>query len=388
MGPLDDCEVYHISDAFGKRGNQGLTDREAYVAFNLTDRIGSVGVDELAGRFGGVAAAWEAYEGKVSRSGGEIDAAGEFEKARRYGVRILTPADDDYPRMLRDTRGHPLALYVKGDVKALSLPSVAIVGTRRATAYGLDQANRFAHDLAQSGWCIVSGLALGIDCEAHKGALDAGGKTVGVLGSALDRFYPEQNRELARNIVKKGGAVVSEFPFGREADQHTFPQRNHVIAALASGVLAVESPVKSGTLITAEAAANIGRTVMAVPGRVDSPRSAGCLKLIREGATLVRCSADVGEALSELVPKPVARTSVTPSPDRNERRRQPAPAPSFSIEESMVMRELDAEGVSMDRLVQITGLSAAKVRSLCMTLRLKERVRFLPGNRVALPRGA
>ena len=362
-----------------------LTDREAYVAFNLTDSIGSVGVGELADRYGGVAAAWDAYDRKIARHGDEIDWRSEFDKARRYGVAILTPVDDGYPEILRKTRGHPLVLYVKGDIKALSLPSVAIVGTRRATAYGLDQANRFAHDLAQSGWCIVSGLALGIDAEAHKGALAAEGVTVGVLGSALDRFYPEQNREIAHEMVKKGGAVVSEFPFGREPDQQTFPQRNHVVAALSSGVVAIEAPVKSGTLITARMAADIGRTVMALPGRVDAPRSAGCLGLIRNGATLVRCAADVAEALSGLMPPPVEKMGRSKPEDPPHK---VASAPAFTVEESIIMREVDAEGVSMDRLVQLTGFSAAKVSALCMTLRLKERVRFLPGNRVALPRGA
>ena len=366
-----------------------MTDREAYVAFNLTDNIGSAGVDDLVDRFGDVVSAWENFPAKVSRLGGEVDWKGEFAKARRYGVVVLTPADEDYPDILRKTRGHPLVLYVKGDVKALSMPSVAIVGTRRATAYGLDQANRFAHDLARSGWCIVSGLALGIDAEAARGALAAGGVTVGVLGSALDRFFPEENRELAREIVKKGGAVVSEFPFGREPDQHTFPQRNHVVAALSSGVIAVEAPIKSGTLITAEVATNIGRIVMAVPGRVDAPRSAGCLGLIRSGATLVRSAADVNEALSGLVPSAMKREIKTrrANAPQKEADRLPLPANALSIEESMIMRELDAEGVSMDKLVELTGLPPEKVRSLSMTLRLKERVRFLPGNRVALPRG-
>ena len=368
-----------------------MTDRDAYVAFNLTDNMGSVGVDALVERFGDVVAAWENYPKKVSRQGGEVDWKGEFAKARRYGVTVLTPADDDYPATLRNTRGHPLVLYVKGDVKALSRPSVAIVGTRRATAYGLDQANRFAHDLAQSGWCIVSGLALGVDAEAARGALAAGGITVGVLGSALDRFYPEENRELAREIVKKGGAVVSEFPFGRDPDQQTFPQRNHVVAALSSGVVAVEAPVKSGTLITTGIATDIGRVVMAVPGRVDAPRSAGCLKLIRDGATLVRCAADVSEALSQLIQAPAPAKRAQAQRRNSEERKEPpppAPAPAFSLEESMIMRELDAEGVSMDKLVELTGLPPQKVRSLSMTLRLKGRVRFLPGNRVALPRGA
>lgn len=369
-----------------------MTEKEAYVAFNLTDNIGSVGLERLVGRFGDVVSAWENYPRKVSRCGGEIDWKGEFAKAKSFGVTILTAADAAYPDILRRSRGRPLVLYVKGDPAALSKPAVAIVGTRRATAYGLDQANRFGHDLAAAGWSVVSGLALGIDAEAHRGALAAGGTTVGVIGSALDRFYPEENRALAREIVQKGGAVVSEFPFGRDPDAKTFPQRNHVVAALAEGVLAIEAPAKSGTLITTGIAADLGRTVMALPGRVDSPRSAGCLQLIRDGAVLVRGAADVRDALSELFPAspPPPSTDAPPAGVRGEKKAPPPaiPAPAVSLEESMVLREVDVEGIAMDKLVALTGLPAGKVSALCMALRLKEMIRFLPGNRVALPRGA
>jgi len=360
-----------------------VTDREAYVAFNLTDRIGSVGVDGLVERFGDVVSAWERYDGKASRTGGEIDWRGEFEKAGRYGVTILTPADSAYPEILLKTRGHPLVLYVKGDVAALSKPCVALVGTRRATAYGRDQANRFAYGLAEHGWCVVSGLALGIDAEAHRGALEAGGVTVGVLGSALDRFYPEENRDLAREIVQKGGAVVSEFPFGREPDAQTFPQRNHVVAALARGTLAIEAPVRSGTLITTTIAGDLGRTVMALPGRVDSRSSAGCLGLIRDGATLVRCVSDVEEALGDLFGTVAGGTCAESGEEPS---REDGTSAPMTLEESLVMRHVDAAGVAMDRLVDLTGLDAGKVNALAMTLRIKGRVRFLPGNRVALPR--
>ena len=258
-----------------------MTDREAYVAFNLTDNIGSVGVSRLVSVHGSPAAAWEAYPKKTSRSGGPIDWDAEFALARRYGVEMLTIGDKGYPERLRNSPGAPLVLYVKGNVEALSAASVAIVGTRRATTYGKDQAYRFGRDLAAAGWCVLSGLALGIDAESHRGALDAGGTTVGIIGSGLDRFYPEENRALAREIVEKGGAVVSEFPFGRSPDVQTFPQRNHVVAALSSGVLAVECPVKSGTLLTTSFAADLGRPVMALPGRVDS-RSVGALRHRRE----------------------------------------------------------------------------------------------------------
>ncbi len=382
-----------------------MTEREAYVAFNLTDKIGSVKVAELALAAGSVAAAWEAWPNKVARAGGEVDVGAEFALAKKYGVEIVTPADAAYPPRLLEQPSHPLALYVKGDASLLSSPCVAMVGTRRSTPYGLEQAFRISRDLAARGWTVLSGLALGIDAQSHRGALDAGGKTVGVIGSGLDRFYPEENRELAREIVAKGGAVASEFPFGRPPDQQTFPQRNHVVAALARGVVAVEAPHKSGTLITTSLALDMGRVVMAVPGRVDARASGGCNALIRDGARLVRNAADVEEELSELIPK-----TETKSAPRRIRRAAPPPSPQpppaspsappaadgrgrspsapFSIEEAMVMREVNAEGVSMDMLIRRTGLPAEKVNALCMALRLKGRVRFFPGNRVALPKEA
>lgn len=381
-----------------------MTEREAYIAFNLTENIGFAGVSNLVSEYGSVVSAWEAYPKKLARSGERnVDWQAELELAARYGVQILTPVDEEYPKRLLDAPGRPLALYVKGDAKALSKPSVAIVGTRRATPYGKDQAYRFGRDLAAAGWCVLSGLALGIDAESHRGALDAKGVTVGIIGSGLDRFYPEENRDLAREIVRNGGAVVSEFPFGRPPDTQTFPQRNHVVAALSSGVLAIESPVKSGTLITVGFAADLGRPVMALPGRVDSRSSAGCLNLIRDGARMVRCPDDVIEELSELfstarpdeskanagpVPGKAAKggRKTESAPTQSELKLEAPPKPVFSIEEAMVMREVDNEGVSIDRLVELTGLDAAKINSVVMALRLKGRLRFLPGNRVATPR--
>ncbi len=369
-----------------------MTDREAYVAFNLTDKVGSVKVAELVSEFGSVSASWDAWPNKVARAGGDIDVDREFALAKRYGVEIITPADAAYPPRLLEQPSHPLALYVKGDVEVLKTPSVAMVGTRRATPYGLDQAFVISRDLAANGWTIVSGLALGIDAESHRGALAAEGKTVGIIGSGLDRFYPEENRTLAREIVEKGGAVVSEFPFGRSPDTQTFPQRNHVVAAIAHGVVAVEAPLKSGTLITTSFAVDMGRVVMAVPGRVDSRSSQGCLAIIRDGARLVRSARDVEEELSALIPKekkPAAkRRRGTPAakivPEKAPEEKKPVP--KFSVEEAMIMREVDNEGVSMDVLIRRTGLPAEKVNALCMELRLKGRVRFFPGNRVALPR--
>ncbi|MBQ7667110.1 MAG: DNA-processing protein DprA [Kiritimatiellae bacterium] len=362
-----------------------MTEKEAYVAFNLAGGYGSAKVAELAAREGSVAAAWESVRDAVARGGGNVDFAAEMRLAAKYGVAVVTPADGEYPAALLAARSHPLALYVKGSPAALSKPCVAIVGTRRATSYGLSVARNLACDLAADGWAVVSGLALGIDAEAHRGALDANGATVGVLGSALDRFYPEENRALAHEIVAKGGAVVSEFPFGRGPDAQTFPQRNHVVAGLCRGVVAVEAPRKSGTLITASLAADLGRTVMAIPGRIDSNASAGCNALIRDGARLVRDARDVQRELSELsmVCAPAApRAAKVPAPPAPQTPAPPENIP-YTLEESVVMRNVDDAPVSMDVLLRKTGLPPAKLNVACISLRMKGRLDFLPGNRVA-----
>lgn len=364
-----------------------MTAHEAYVAFNLTGRVGSVTLSHLVSRYGDEVTAWEAYGEKITSTGERVDWQREIGKAEASGVHIVTPVDPEYPKSLLRLPSHPLALYVKGAAGALSRPMVAIVGTRRATPYGLDQAFQLARDLARFGWGVVSGLALGIDAEAHRGALAVDGLTVGVLGGALNRFYPTQNIPLAREIIEKGGAVVTEFPFGRSPDKQTFPQRNHIVAALSRGVIAVESPVKSGTLITCNIAAELGIIVMAVPGRVDARASAGCLALIREGATLVRNASDVEETLGSQLrhneavikfsgEKPLEKTQLGEFP-------QPPPG---TPDEERIMAELDKEGLSIDELVRRTGLDAAKVNALAMTLIMKKRVRSLPGNRIALPR--
>ena len=352
-----------------------MTERQAYVAFNLAEGIGSAGVSELVKRAGSVAAAWEAYPRKVSRTGGAIDWEGELALAKRRKVTLLTPADDEYPARLRSVPGRPLALYVKGDVSALSKPMVALVGTRRPSEYGLRMASRLASGLVESGWGIVSGLALGIDAESHRRTLEAGGVTVGVIGSGLDVFYPEENIPLAGEMVKKGGAVVSEFPFGRPPDRETFPIRNHVVAALAHGVVAVEAPSRSGTLITMSIAADLGRTAMAVPGRADSRHSAGCLQLIRDGATLVRNVDDILEAMGDLFPNAGKKAGRAEGRDPE--------TPPYSPEEALVMLHTDKDGISIDELVRLSELPPERVNSVVMGLRIKGFLKFLPGNRVA-----
>ena len=361
-----------------------MTERQAHIAFNLTEKVGSATLATLVAKHGSAVKAWETWPKKVSRSGGDVDWVAEEKTARRFGVKIVTMVDEGYPKMLAGAPGAPLVLYVKGDVAALSRPGVAMIGTRRATSYGRGVANRLSYDLAKAGWSIISGLAIGIDAESHRGALDAEGVTVGVIGSGLDRFYPEENRELAREIVKKGGAVVSEFPFGRSADTTTFPIRNHVVAALATGVVAIEAPLKSGTLITTSIAADLGRTVMAVPARVTDRMSSGCLALLKDGAVPVRGVDDVIEAIGT-PPGMFAKDAQgeVDNPVRTDSARD-AETPPYSVEEALVMTHVDEDGVSIDDLVRLTRLPVEKVSSVAMALRIKGFVKFLPGNRISL----
>ena len=375
-----------------------MTEREARIAFNMIPTVGAVTLAKLMREtHGSAAAAYEFYPEKKDWDGKPPEWEREIERAARQRVRIITDLDADYPPQLREIASPPLALYVVGDASVLSKPGVAIVGTRKATAYGRETATSFAAGLAHAGWAVFSGLAIGIDAAAHEGALAGGGATAGVLGGALDMFYPESNRALARRMVENGGCVASEFPFGRRPDAQTFPQRNRIVSGLARGVVAVECPLRSGTFITCLRANEQGRAVMAVPGRIDWPSSAGCLHLIREGARMVTCVEDVIEELTPIIEpgkrrvecnapcqscvpasKPDARRIVHDAP-----RQTPAiPEVKLSLEEALVLRNVPSAGASVDAVTRAAQLPSSKVNALLVALRLKGRIRFLPGNRV------
>jgi DNA processing protein len=215
-----------------------------------------------------------------------IDLDGELAKLDRLGVQAVTLDDDTYPRLLRHIPSPPPVLYVRGTLLTTDEVAIGIVGTRRATGYGVDLTNTFAGRLAEAGVTVVSGLALGIDTVAHRAALDAGGRTIAVFGCGLDTIYPPRNRHLAERIVESG-ALVSEYALGTKPDARNFPVRNRIISGLSRGVLVVEAPIKSGALITTAFAADQGRDVYAIPGSALSANSAGCHELIRNGATLV-----------------------------------------------------------------------------------------------------
>jgi DNA processing protein len=280
-----------------------------WLGFHHVPGVGAARIGRLIERFGSVEAAWRATERELRAAGMSEDAAKaivagrarvdidrELERLDRLGISAVALDDDTYPRLLRHISSPPPVLFVRGALTPDDDLAVGVVGTRRATKYGTDIAVRFSRELAGAGVTIVSGMALGIDSAAHRGALEAGGRTIAVFGCGLDTIYPPRNRQLAERIVANG-ALVSEYLPGTRPDARNFPVRNRIISGLSRGVLVVEAPLRSGALITTAFAADQGRDVFAVPGSALSPASAGCHELIRNGASLVT---DAGQILEQL----------------------------------------------------------------------------------------
>ena len=280
--------------------------------------------------------------------------------AAQPGNHILTLGDPAYPASLLEIPDPPTLLYVRGNPALPGRRGIAIVGSRNATPQGLQTAESFARALAGQGFAIVSGLALGIDAAAHRGALAIGGDTVAVIGTGADRLYPARNRELALAIAERG-TIVSEFPLGTPAIAANFPRRNRIISGLARGVLVVEAAPGSGSLITARLAAEQGREVFAIPGSIHSPVARGCHKLIKQGAKLVETAADILEELG---------TSPPPA--------QPADA---DADEHPLLAALGHGPCALDDLVERSGLPADRLLGELLTLELDGRVATLPGNR-------
>lgn len=374
-----------------------MTEHDALVALNMVTGMGVVTARRLHARFGSFAKALEADETELRSVPGigpeksasfatefrTVELDRELSLAEKLKVTIVTLADPDYPKLLAEIADPPLVLYLRGEVSAMDRAAVAIVGTRHPTMYGREAARKFGYHLAGAGYTVVSGLAVGIDAEAHSGAVKSGGLTVGVLGGALDCFFPKENAPLAREIVQHGGAVVSEYSFGRQPDRQTFPMRNRIVSGLCKGVLVVESPLSSGTMITVSQALDQNRTVMAVPGRIDSPASQGCHRLIRQGARMVTNADEVIEELQDLVSNMRNVKPSDPPRDRTTAAKEGRPAPALSDEERRVYDTLSAEGISIDQVVRLTGLDAAKVSSILIVLQIKRLAKSLPGGRAA-----
>jgi DNA processing protein len=287
-----------------------MASHKYWIGFNIVPSIGPAKVRALLDRFGDLETAWHADErslrdagldrkaiGNLQRARADLDLDAQMARIEREGVHVLTWEDTDYPPLLREIYGPPPVIYVRGTLLPEDQWAVAVVGTRRATAYGKQAARILSRDLAQNGVTVVSGLARGIDTEAHRGALEGGGRTIAVMGCGLDRVYPPEHRRLAHTIAEHG-ALVSDYSLGTPPDGRNFPPRNRIISGLSQGVLVVEAGAKSGALITVDFAVDQGREVFAVPGNMTSRSSAGCNRLIQNGAKMVLSVQDVLEELN------------------------------------------------------------------------------------------
>jgi DNA processing protein len=367
-----------------------MTSREAYISLNRIEGIGPVRVRALCEGLGSPEAVLSASaaelsgvrgvgpkvaENIVSQRGG-LDAEREEAAAAKLGARLITPVDGDYPEPLRNIYDPPLCLYVRGTLEKKDAQALAIVGTRRASHYGTAQADRLAYQASKAGFVVVSGLARGIDTVAHKAALKAEGRTLAVLGGAMDKLYPPENRELAEEIVAHG-ALISEFPLGREPDRTTFPYRNRLVSGLSKGVLVVEAGLDSGAMNTAEQALEQGRSVLAVPGRVDMDGARGPHRLIQNGARLVEDLSDILKEFEFLFPPGEQARLVR----RQDARQRLTLAPA---EESVVRALWTEPELDVDVLIRRTGLSSAQLMTLAMQLEMKRIIRRLPGRRLAL----
>jgi DNA processing protein len=281
-----------------------------WIGFNRVRGIGPARLRALLDAFGTVDAAWEAPADALQEVGldrrslanllqarAELDLAGELRRVREAGVQVFTWEDDRYPQRLKTIGDPPPVLYARGELSPADDWALAMVGTRSASAYGREVAKKLATELARAGVTIISGLARGIDGQVHRAALDAGGRTLAVLGSGVDIIYPWEHRKLADEIAAHG-ALISEYALGTQPEAGNFPPRNRIISGLSRGVIVVEAGEKSGALITADFAAEQGRDVFAVPGSIFQRGSAGANRLIRDGATPVLSVDDVLEALN------------------------------------------------------------------------------------------
>lgn len=291
----------------------------------------------------------------------------ELDRMDRFGIRMLTYGCQEYPALLAAIPDPPPILFIRGRIVAEDRVAVAIVGSRAASQQGLRVTYRLARELAGAGVTVVSGMARGIDSEAHKGALEGGGRTIAVLGCGLNVIYPPENKDLFLKIVENG-AVVSEYSLDVGPSAVHFPTRNRIISGLSLGVTVVEAAPKSGSLITARLALEQGREVFAVPGHVDSMRSRGTNRLLKQGAKLVECARDILEELAPMV------GGLRPLPSEEER-----PPQELSEEEKAVLSMIQNDGMHMDEIVEKTGMSPAKVSEVLLHLEFKGLVIQLPG---------
>ncbi len=373
-------------------------DIELWLKLIRADEVGPVTFGRLLKRFGSVAAVLGASAGQLTRVEGigsvtaerivasrdRFDSCAELELAAKLGVWLVHMEDPRYPTVLKQIYDPPPVLYIKGTLSREHNLAVAIVGSRRCSLYGQEQASRLAHLLAAAGFTIVSGMARGIDTAAHTGALAAQGQTLAVQGCGLARIFPPENAKLFE-LISACGACISELPLQAEPLAEHFPPRNRIIAGLSLGTIVIEAGLRSGAMITAKTALESNREVMAVPGKIDSPLSQGPHQLIKQGAKLIESVEDVMEALGYIGEQLKEHTALTASEAAGK-----AEAPLFETtrfnlkgDEKTIYEAMGKEPLHLDQLIDDTNLPAGTVNAGVVSLRLKGLIKQLPGNLVA-----
>jgi len=350
----------------------------AWIALSQIKGLGSAGICQLLAKFGSpsniFSASTHQLKAVVSESlaftigqGIETEAIQPtLDWLKKEHAHLVTLADTTYPQSLLQISNPPAVLYAIGHLHWLNHPAIAMVGSRHATPQGEKNAENFAENLCSQGLCVVSGMALGIDGAAHRGALKSNGATIAVVGTGLDIVYPAKHRELAHQIAERG-LILSEFPLGTPSKAKNFPQRNRIISGLSLGCLVVEANTDSGSMISARLATEQGREVFAIPGSIHSPVSKGCHHLIKQGAKLVESSTDILEELQHLIPeeKPIISEIETAS--------------ASSEEATSLLNHMGFETISFESLLAISGLTTEALSAMLMVLELESKVTVLAG---------
>lgn len=355
-----------------------MSNQKYWLGLSLVQQMGSVRIQQLVSSFGTAREAWQAPEyelrqAKLPRKAlssllelrRTLDLDVELAKVTSIGAYLVTWVDSSYPDNLRHIVDPPPLLYVRGTLLSSDMLALSIVGTRRATRYGIDVANRMGYWLASQDVTIVSGMALGVDSAAHRGAIQANGRTIAVLGSGIDIIYPRENEKLAEDIIEHG-ALISEFSLGIPPIGKNFPRRNRIISGLSLGILIAEAPKNSGAIITAETALEQGRDVFAIPANIFNEMGAGSNKLIQDGAKLVMRASDVLDELNVSYSNRVVEQKTETI------------APSGDLE-IQVLTILDSEPLHIDEIIRETGLSTSEVSSTLAILELKGLAQMVGG---------
>jgi len=352
---------------------------ESLVSLNLIPQIGSVRLENLLEHFQKPENIFKASRQQLSEVVGENIAEkivsfdsrrleNDLAEAKKSGIKIITLFCEDYPQILKKIPGPPIVLYLSGGITADDNLGIGIVGSRRASFYGLSSAEKFAAELSAQGITIVSGMARGVDSYAHRGALKVKGRTIAVMGSGFSHIYPPENAGLAKKI-SESGAVISEFSMDTLPLAQNFPRRNRLISGLSLGVLITEAARNSGALITADFALEQGREVFALPGRIDSCGSIGANALLKQGAKLVTCCADILEELNLVFPNIIKKPDI------------PVIKQKIACEkdEGILYGCISRQAITMDDLVEKTSFSSGQVASLILKLQFKKLIKELPG---------